>query len=156
MAEAGDKVLIAQILSSYLSNNSVSPADLPSVIETVKRSFGGGVTPVPVASGDGQDKKWEPAVSVRKSVTPDAVICLCCGEKYKALKRHLATEHDLTPAEYRAAFNLKSDHPLVAPNYAAKRSELAKSLGLGRKAGTKAPARKKTGTRRTAAKSAAE
>ena len=75
--------------------------------------------------------------SVKKSVTPDAVVCLCCGEKFKALKRHLGTEHHLTPAEYRAAFNLKSDHPLVAPNYAAKRSELAKFLGLGRKAGTK-------------------
>ena len=156
MAEADDKALVAQILSSYLSNNSVSPADLPSVIETIKRSFGGGGEPVPLASGDGQGKKWEPAVSVRKSVTPDAVICLCCGEKYKALKRHLATEHDLTPAEYRAAVILKSDHPLVAPNYAAKRSELAKSLGLGRKAGTKAPVRKKTGTRRAAAKNAAE
>ena len=156
MAEAGDKALVAQILSSYLSNNSVSPADLPSVIETVKRSFDGGGEPLPLASGDGQDKKWEPAVSVKKSVTPDAVVCLCCGEKFKALKRHLGTEHHLTPAEYRAAFNLKSDHPLLAPNYAAKRSELAKSLGLGRKAGTKAPARKKTGTRRAAAKNAAE
>ena len=155
MAEADDKALVAQILSSYLSNNSVSPADLPSVIETIKRSFGGD-EPVPLASGHGQDKKWEPAVSVKKSVTPDAVVCLCCGKKFKALKRHLGTEHHLTPAEYRAAFNLKSDHPLVAPNYAAKRSELAKSLGLGRKAGTKAPVRKKTGTRRAAAKNAAE
>ena len=156
MAEADDKALVAQILSSYLSNNSVSPADLPSVIETVKRSFGGGGEPVPVASGDGQDKKWEPAVSVRKSVTPDAVVCLCCGEELKSLKRHLTSAHNLTPREYRAAFNLKSDHLLVAPNYAAKRSELAKSLGLGRKAETKAPARKKTGTRRVAVKSAAE
>ena len=155
MAEADDKVLVAQILSSYLSNNSVSPADLPSVIETIKRSFGGVGEPVPVASGDGQDKKWEPAVSVRKSVTPDTVVCLCCGEELKSLKRHLASAHNMSPREYRAAFNLKSDHPLVAPNYAAKRSELAKSLGLGRKAGTKAPARKKTGTRRAAAKSAA-
>src|SRR5208283_2210218 len=156
MTEADDKTLVAQILSSSLSNNSVSPADLPSVIETIKRSFGGGGESLPLGSSDGQGKKWEPAVSVRKSVTPDAVVCLCCGEKFKALKRHLGTEHHLTPAEYRAAFNLKSDHPLVAPNYAAKRSELAKSLGLGRKAGTKAPARKKTGTRRATAKKAAE
>jgi predicted transcriptional regulator len=156
MAEADDKALVAQILSSYLSNNSVSPADLPSVIETIKRSFGGGGEPVPLASGGGQGKKWEPAVSVRKSVTPDAVVCLCCGEELKSLKRHLASAHNLTPREYRAAFNLKSDHLLVAPNYAAKRSELAKSLGLGRKVGTKAHARKKTGTRRAAAKNAAE
>jgi len=156
MAEADDKALVAQILSSYLSNNSVSPADLPSVIETIKRSFGGGGESLPLASGDGQGKKWEPAVSVRKSVTPDAVVCLCCGEELKSLKRHLASAHNMTRLQYRAAFNLKSDHPLVAPNYAAKRSELAKSLGLGRKAGTKAPARKKTGTRRAAAKNAAE
>ena len=156
MAEADDKALVAQILSSYLSNNSVSPADLPSVIETVKRSFGGGGEPLPLASGEAQEKKWEPAVSVRKSVTPEAVVCLCCGEKLKSLKRHLASAHNMTPHEYRAAFNLKSEHPLVAPNYAAKRPELAKSLGLGRKAGTKAPTRKKTGTRRAAAKSAAE
>ena len=156
MTEADDKAVVVQILSSYLSNNSVSPADLTAVIETVKRSFGGGGEAVPVASGEAEGKKWEPAVSVKKSVTPDAVVCLCCGTKFKALKRHLATEHNLTPAEYRAAFNLKSDHPLVAPNYAAKRSELAKSLGLGRKAGMKAPARKKTGARRATAKKAAE
>ena len=156
MAEADDKALVAQILSSYLSNNSVSPADLPSVIDTVKRSFGGGGEPLPIAWGEAQEKKWEPAVSVKKSVTPDAVVCLCCGEKFKALKRHLGTEHHLTPAEYRAAFNLKSDHPLVALNYAAKRSEMAKSRGFGRKAGTKAPARKKIGARRAAAKNAAE
>jgi predicted transcriptional regulator len=156
MAEADDKAFVAQILSSYLSNNSVSPADLPSVIETVKRSFGGGGEPLPLASSEAHGKKWEPAISVRKSVTPDAVVCLCCGEKFKALKRHLATAHNLTPAEYRAAFDLKKDHPLVAPNYAAKRSELARSLGLGRKAGMKAPARKKTGARRAAAKNAAE
>jgi predicted transcriptional regulator len=156
MAEAGDKALVAQILSSYLSNNSVSPADLPSVIETVKRSFGDGGAPVPLASSEAQEKKWDPAVSVKKSVTPDAVVCLCCGEKLKSLKRHLASAHNMTPREYRAAFNLKSDHPIVAPNYAAKRSELAKSLGLGRKAGVKAPARKKTSARRAATKSAAE
>ena len=155
MTEADDKALVAQILSSYLSNNSVSPADLPAVIETVKRSFGGGGS-LPIVSGDGQDHKFEPAVSVRKSVTPDAVVCLCCGEKLKSLKRHLASAHNMTPREYRGAFNLKSDHPLVAPNYAAKRSELAKSLGLGRKAGTKAPARKRTGARRATAGKPAE
>jgi predicted transcriptional regulator len=98
MAEADDKALVAQILSSYLSNNSVSPADLPAVIETVKRSFGGGGEALPLASSDAQDKKWEPAVSVKKSVTPEAVVCLCCGAKFKALKRHLAAEHHLTPA----------------------------------------------------------
>jgi predicted transcriptional regulator len=156
MAEADDKALVAQILSSYLSNNTVSPADLPSVIETVKRSFAGGGDAFPLASAETEDKKWEPAVPVKKSVTPDSVTCLCCGQKLKSLKRHLATSHNMTPAEYRAAFGLKSDHPIVAPNYAAQRSELAKSLGLGRKAGMKAPAAKKTAARGRAAKKAAE
>ena len=88
-------------------------------------------------------KTWEPAVPVKKSVTPEAVTCLCCGASFKSLKRHLQTAHQLDASEYRAAFNLKADYPLVAPNYAAKRSELAKSLGLGRKPKIEEPAPKK-------------
>jgi predicted transcriptional regulator len=126
------------------------------VVETVKRSFAGGGDAFPLASSEAQDKKLEPAVPVKKSVTPDSVICLCCGQKLKSLKRHLATSHNMSPAEYRAAFGLKSDHPIVAPNYAAQRSQLAKSLGLGRKMGVKAPAAKKTGARRAARNKAAE
>ena len=99
-------------------------------------------------------KSWEPAVPVKKSVTPEAVTCLICGGKLKSLKRHLQASHQLTPREYRDAFKLKSDYPLVAPAYAARRSELAKSLGLGRKPGMKA-AVKKVSTKRRARKAVA-
>ena len=133
MSDLDQNGLVAQILSSYLSNNTVSAADLPGVIESVKRAFSDSPSNLQPSSRIDAQKLWEPAVPVKKSVTPDAVICLCCGESFKALKRHLMTEHQLDPAQYRAAFNLKPDYPLVAPNYAAKRSELAKSLGLGRK-----------------------
>ncbi len=143
MADADQNALVAQILSSYLSNNTVAATDLPGVIESVKRAFSGAPATTESASPDGGVKTWEPAVPVKRSFTPDAVICLCCGKGFKALKRHLATEHQLDPGQYRAAFNLKSDHPLVAPNYAAKRSELAKTLGLGRKSKSEAPPPKK-------------
>lgn len=139
MADADDKALVAQILSSYLSNNSVAPADLPSVIETVKKAFGGGGDAFPAPTvGEGAEKR-QPAVPVRKSVADDAITCLCCGDKFKSLKRHLQAEHKLAPDEYRAAFDLKKDYPLIAPAYAAQRSALAKSLGLGRKPDVRAP-----------------
>ena len=145
MSEPNEKPLVAQILSSYLSNNTVAAADLPSVIETVKKAFGGSGEAVPTTSSDSVTKTWQPAVPVKKSVTPDAVICLCCGERFKTLRRHLQTTHQLNPREYRAAFELKSDYPLVAPNYAARRSDLAKSLGLGRKVGARAAPKKRGG-----------
>ena len=145
MSEPNEKTLVAQILSSYLSNNTVAAADLPSVIETVKKAFGGSGEAVPTTSSDSVTKTWQPAVPVKKSVTPDAVICLCCGERFKTLRRHLQTTHQLNPREYRAAFELKSDYPLVAPNYAARRSDLAKSLGLGRKVGARAAPKKRGG-----------
>jgi predicted transcriptional regulator len=142
MSEPNEKALIAQILSSYLSNNTVAAVDLPSVIETVKKAFGGSEESVSTTPSDGVTKSWQPAVPVRKSVTADAVICLCCGQRFKTLRRHLQTTHQLSPREYRATFGLKSDYPIVAPNYAAKRSGLAKSLGLGRKVGMKAAPKK--------------
>jgi predicted transcriptional regulator len=145
MSEPNEKTLVAQILSSYLSNNTVAAADLPSVIETVKKAFGGSGEAVPTTSSDSVTKTWQPAVPVKKSVTPDAVICLCCGQRFKTLRRHLQTTHQLNPREYRAAFELKSDYPLVAPNYAARRSDLAKSLGLGRKVGARAAPKKRGG-----------
>jgi predicted transcriptional regulator len=143
MSEPDEKALVAQILSSYLSNNTVAPADLPSVIESVKKAFGGSVEAISTPPSDSATKTWQPAVPVKKSVTPDAVICLCCGQRLKTLKRHLQTTHQLNPREYRAAFELKSDYPLVAPNYAARRSDLAKSLGLGRKVGARAAPKKR-------------
>ncbi len=145
MSEPDEKALLAQILSSYLSNNTVAPADLPSVIESVKKAFGGSAEAISTTPSDSASKAWQPAVPVKKSVTPDSVICLCCGQKFKSLKRHLETAHQLTPSEYRASFGLKSDYPVVAPNYAAQRSELAKSLGLGRKVGARAAPKKRGG-----------
>ena len=142
MPEADEKALMARILSSYLSNNTVAAADLPSVVETVKKAFGGSVEAVPTTPSDSVTKSWQPAVPVKKSVTPDAVMCLCCGQRFKTLRRHLQTTHQLSPREYRATFGLKKDYPIVAPNYAAQRSGLAKSLGLGRKVGVKAAAKK--------------
>jgi predicted transcriptional regulator len=143
MSEPDEKALVAQILSSYLSNNTVAPVDLPSVIETVKKAFGGSAETISTPPSDSATKTWQPAVPVKKSVTPDAVICLCCGQRFKTLRRHLQTNHQLNPREYRAAFELKSDYPLVAPNYAARRSDLAKSLGLGRKVGARAAPKKR-------------
>ena len=145
MSEPDEKALLAQILSSYFSNNTVAPADLPSVIESVKKAFGGSAEAISTTPSDSASKAWQPAVPVKKSVTPDSVICLCCGQKFKSLKRHLETAHQLTPSEYRASFGLKSDYPVVAPNYAAQRSELAKSLGLGRKVGARAAPKKRGG-----------
>ena len=154
MPEPDEKALLAQILSSYLSNNTVAPADLPSVNESGKKAFGGSAEAISTTPSDSVTKTWQPAVPVKKSVTPDAVICLCCGQKFKSLKRHLQTTHQLSPREYRATFGLKSDYPIVAPNYATQRSDLAKSLGLGRKAGMKA-APKKAAAKRASKKSAA-
>jgi predicted transcriptional regulator len=133
MPDTDPSAHVAQILSSYLSNNTVAAADLPGVVESVKRAFGASSMDAAPSSSADAPITWEPAVPVKKSVTPDAVICLCCGERFKSLKRHLETAHDLSAIEYRAAFHLKPDHPFVAPNYAARRSELAKALGLGRK-----------------------
>ena len=132
----------------------MAPADLPSVIETVKKAFGGSAEAMSTPPSDSATKTWQPAVPVKKSVTPDAVICLCCGQRFKTLRRHLQTSHQLSPREYRAIFGLKKDYPIVAPNYAAQRSDLAKSLGLGRKGGMKA-APKKAAAKRASKKSAA-
>ena len=157
MSENDNTPFVAEILSAYLANNTVSPADLSAVIETVKTAFGVSAGSV-MASTDDEPKKLEPAVSVKKSVTPDALICLHCGKSFKSLKRHLQNEHGQSPNEYRATFGLKADYPTVAPNYSAQRSTLALSAGLGRKAGepvpTKKVAVKKPGPKKAAPKKA--
>jgi predicted transcriptional regulator len=159
MVENDNTPLVAQILSSYLSNNTVAPADLISVIETVKTAFGVSGGSAIDASAE-EPKKFEPAVPVKKSISQDALTCLCCGRQFKSLKRHLQSEHGLSPDEYRAAFGLKADYPIVAPNYSAQRSSLAKSNGLGRKAAEAAGAKKvvgkKPGEKKPATKIAAE
>jgi predicted transcriptional regulator len=119
--------LCADIVSAYVSNNSVPAADLPPLLNSVYAAL------TKTAQGQREEPKAElvPAVSVRKSVTPDAIICLEDGKSFKSLKRHLRTTYDMTPEQYRAKWNLPADYPMVAPNYAKARSELAKTMGLG-------------------------
>jgi predicted transcriptional regulator len=119
--------LCAYIVSAYVSNNSVPAADLPSLLNSVYAALS------KTAQGQKEEPKAElvPAVSVRKSVTPDAIICLEDGKSFKSVKRHLRTTYDMTPEQYRAKWNLPADYPMVAPNYAKARSELAKTMGLG-------------------------
>ena len=155
MSDTDDKALVAQILSSYLSNHTVAANDLPAVIDSVKRAFNLGAESVTPSAAEAEPQKWSPAVPVKKSISQEELTCLCCGQKFKSLKRHLQTSHQLTPEGYRATFDLKSDYPLVAPAYAARRSDLAKSIGLGRKPAEQPPA-KKAKPRGRPAKKAAE
>lgn len=158
MAENDNTILVAQILSSYFANNTVAPADLRSVIETVKASFGLSASPASAVVVN-EPVKLEPVISVKKSVTPDALICLCCGDRFKSLKRHIQSDHGLSTEKYRSAFNLKSDYPMVAPNYSAQRSSMAKSAGFGRKPAIPAPVKgapKKLGRKPAAKQAAAE
>jgi len=123
--------LAADIVSAHVSNNSVEMGQLPQLIASVYTALANADAPAPVV-----EEVLEPAVSIRSSVKPDAITCLECGKKLKMLKRHLGTDHGLTPAAYKARWNLNSDYPLVAPEYAARRAELAVKIGLGRKQGT--------------------
>ncbi|MGX9181773.1 MucR family transcriptional regulator [Mesorhizobium sp. BHbdii] len=120
--------IAADIVSAYVSNNPLPVAELPKLIGDIHVALQNVGTPVaePVV-------KLEPAVSIRKSVTPDYIICLEDGKNFKSLKRHLSTHYQLSPEEYRQKWSLPADYPMVAPNYAAARSALAKAAGLGRK-----------------------
>ncbi|MUT27344.1 MULTISPECIES: MucR family transcriptional regulator [Mesorhizobium] len=119
--------LAADIVSAYVSNNSVPVAELPKLIGDTHAALRG----LGMAAAEPLAKQ-EPAVSIRRSVTPDFIICLEDGKKFKSLKRHLRTHYNLSPEEYRQKWNLPADYPMVAPNYAATRSALAKASGLGR------------------------
>ena len=121
--------LTADIAAAYLSNNSVSTADVPILIANVYSALGAVDDPVPEVAED-----LKPAVSIRASIKPDAITCLDCGKKFKMLKRHLNIDHGLTPEAYRARWSLAKDYPVVAPDYAATRRSLAMKIGLGRKA----------------------
>ena len=126
--------LVSKIVSAYVSKNSLPPGELPQLIRTVNEAL---KTPDQVAAA-----RPEPAVPIKKSVHPDYVICLEDGMKLKMLKRHLRASYDMSPDEYRQRWGLPADYPMVAPKYAAVRSELAKKIGLGRKAGSKVRAGK--------------
>jgi predicted transcriptional regulator len=119
--------LTAQIVSAHVSNNSVTPDALPTLIQEVYRTLSG------VGKEAPQPDKPMPAVPVKKSVFPDYIICLEDGKKLKMLKRHLKTAYNISPEQYRERWGLPSDYPMVAPNYAKHRSSLAKKIGLGTK-----------------------
>jgi predicted transcriptional regulator len=119
--------MTTEIVSAYVGNNSVSSAELPSLIQTIHRALAGVNQPVHIV--DVTPK--EPAVPVKRSITPDFLICLEDGRKFKSLKRHLRTKYNLSPEDYRAKWGLPKDYPMVAPNYARARSDLAKQMGLG-------------------------
>jgi predicted transcriptional regulator len=123
--------LTTEIVAAHVSNNTVAVADLPHLINQVYQSLStiGTASTQPVAV-----ERPQPAVSVKKSVHPDYIICLEDGKKLKMLKRHLKTAYNMTPEEYRERWSLPADYPMVAPNYAKQRSKLAKEIGLGTRA----------------------
>ena len=121
----------SELAGAYLANNTVPVAEIPTVIKAIFSALSALGAPEPVLT---VVPKQEPAVPVKKSVTPDFIICLEDGKKLKMLKRHLSSSYSMTPDEYRAKWGLPSDYPMVAPNYARHRSSLAKKIGLGTKA----------------------
>jgi predicted transcriptional regulator len=119
-------IVAAHVSKAHVSNNTVAVSDLPGLIEQVYKtlsSVGG--------AGDAAADRPTPAVPIKKSITPDFIICLEDGKKLKMLKRHLKTAYDMSPDDYRERWGLPSDYPMVAPNYAKQRSRLAKAIGLG-------------------------
>ncbi len=119
--------LTAEIVSAYVSNNSVPTGDLSGLINQVHSAL----TRVSSGQADLSSEPLKPAVSVKKSITADHIVCLEDGKKFKSLKRHLRTQYNMTPEQYREKWALPADYPMVAPNYAAARSQLAKQMGLG-------------------------
>ena len=127
--------MTAEIVASHVRNNTVAQGELAELIRTVHAALSG------VSNGTSQEKP-NPAVAVRRSVTPEYIVCLEDGKKLKMLKRHLKTAYNMTPEEYRDRWGLSADYPMVAANYAARRSEFAKQIGLGRTASPKSRRRK--------------
>ncbi|HEX2255964.1 MAG TPA: MucR family transcriptional regulator [Afifellaceae bacterium] len=143
--------LTADIVSAYVSHNNISPAQLPELIANVSSALQGQLS----GPAKPEPEPQKPAVPIRKSVQPDEITCVECGKKFKSLRRHIRVEHGLDPNEYRQKWGLPRDYPMTAPNYAEKRSALAKSLGLGRKPSAAAPAPKGRGKRGAKAKAEA-
>ena len=132
MADHSDEAsciqLTANIVSAYVSNNTVSSAEIPALISQVYSAL------MRVSNGAavaGPAEPLKPSVSIKRSITPEYLVCLEDGKKFKSLKRHLRTQYRMTPDQYRAKWNLPADYPMVAPDYAAARSQLAKQMGLG-------------------------
>ena len=152
-AEGSETLIMhtTDIVVSYVANNSVGAQDLSALIQNVHATLSG------LGSGTKEEPRPDPAVSIRSSVKNDHLVCLEDGKKFKMLKRHLMTDHGMTPAEYRARWDLPSSYPMVAPDYAAMRGDLARKIGLGRKPGerptrkppSKAPSKKAVAPRKT-------
>ncbi|MGX7927773.1 MucR family transcriptional regulator [Tsuneonella sp. HG094] len=130
--------LTADIVAAHVSNNNVRVEDVPALITTVHQALNGLGSTAPA-----EEARPDPAVSVRASVKRDHLVCLEDGKKMKMLKRHLMTEHGMTPSEYRERWGLAGDYPMVAPDYAETRRDLAVKIGLGRKPGQKRGRQKK-------------
>ena len=131
--------LTSDIVAAHVSNNSVAVEEVPQLITSIYGALSGLGGPE-----EAEEERPEPAVSIRASVKPDYLVCLEDGKKLKMLKRYLRTNYDMSPEEYRARWDLPADYPMVAPNYAEKRRELAKKIGLGRKPGQKRGRKKKS------------
>ena len=129
--------LTTKIVAAHVANNPIAATDLPDLIATVHQTLA-------KLGTEEAAPRPEPAVSIKQSVKPEYIVCLDDGKKLKMLKRHLKTAYNMTPDDYRKRWGLPSDYPMVAPNYAAARSKLAKKIGLGRKPGTKAKKPSKT------------
>lgn len=127
--------MTADIVSAYVGNNTVQATELPALISNIHAAL----SQVSTGPVEAAPEPKEPAVPIRKSISPDFLICLEDGRKFKSLKRHLRTKYDMSPEEYRAKWGLPKDYPMVAPNYAKARSDLAKQMGLGQ--GGRKPAR---------------
>ncbi len=124
------------IVAAHVANNPIAATDVPGLIVTVHQTLA-------TLGPEGPAPKPTPAVPIKRSVTPDYIICLEDGKKQKMLKSHLKTAHSMSSDEYRERWGLPRDYPLVSPNYAKQRSQIAKKIGLGRKPGTKKKARRK-------------
>lgn len=150
--------LAADIVSAYVANNSVAAVELPALINEVHTAL----RRVSTGAGKSAAEPPKPAIAIKKSITPDYIICLEDGKKFKSLKRHLRTQYDMTPEQYREKWGLAPDYPMVAPNYALARSQLAKEMGLGQQRkreaapAAPAPAPAAAPAKRTRRKAAAE
>lgn len=123
--------LAAKVVAAYVGQNTLPPQQIPELIQSVYQAFQTVSAPEPEPATE----SLKPAVPIKKSITPEYIICLEDGKKLKMLKRHLRTNYGMTPEDYRAKWGLPADYPMVAPNYAEQRSQFAKQIGLGRKAG---------------------
>lgn len=135
MAEAGEAKaditqLTAEIVAAYVAKNAVPQAELPKLIADVHKALVQASHP---AAAREEQSELRPAISIKKSVTPEYIICLEDGKKFKSLKRHLRSQYDMSPEQYRERWGLPADYPMVAPNYAQARSSLAKRMGLGQR-----------------------